>query len=108
MIPVELFIFMLIAAGLMFAASLFSIGAEYWIDVVFGILSSVFMTVLTVMFAAGNVGYTVFNLAHEEVTILIQDSSMVFLLAAVCVLFIGTTLFKIGMEVITTYQTGGY
>lgn len=108
MIPVELFIFMLIVAGLMFAALLFGIGAEYWIDIVCGILSSVFMIVLTVLFAAGNVGTTVYNMANEAVPVLVQDSSMVFLLAAVCVLFIGTTLFKIGLEVITTYQTGGY
>lgn len=108
MIPVELFIFMLIVAGLMFAALLFGICAEYWIDIVCGILSSVFMIVLTVLFAAGNVGTTVYNMANEAVPVLVQDSSMVFLLAAVCVLFVLFTIFKTALALTTTYRSGGY
>lgn len=106
MITPELFIFFVMLTALLFAANLFGIGAEYWIDVLCGLLSSVFMIVLTVLFAAGNVGYTIYTTTLE--TVLIQDTSIVFLMGAVCVFFIGFTLFKVGTALTTTYRTGGY
>lgn len=107
MISPELFIFFVVIAGVLFAALLFGIGAEYWVDILCGILSSVWLTVLTVLFAAGNIGYTVYTTTLE--TVLIQDGSITFLLAAGCVFVITVTLFKTAVALTTTYAVrGGY
>lgn len=105
MIPPEIFIIFLIITGLLFAVFLFGIGYEYWIDIICGILSTVFMLVLTVLFAAGNVGYTIYTTTLE--TVIINDASLVFLMGALVVFMTAINLLKIGVELTRTYRTRG-
>ncbi|MBO5431176.1 hypothetical protein J5991_03940 [Methanocorpusculum sp.] len=103
MISLELYFILLIITGLLFAAHLFYIGAEYWLDIVFGIISSVFMLILTVLFAAGQVGV----LYAGEFTAL-QSVAVTLLLAILCILFLLSALYRTATSVISTFRNGGY
>lgn len=103
MIPLELFLTFLLITGLLFAGHLFYIGAEYWIDIILGILSAVFMVILTVLFAAGQVG-----ILDAGTWTGLNNSALVFLFGILCVLTVLSALFRAATALLSTYERGGY
>lgn len=102
MISLELYAILLIISGLLFAAHLLHVGSDMWFDLVFGYLSTIFMVVLTVLFAAGRVGL----FAAGKLTAL-NDNAVTLLMAILCLTMTAFVLYNTGHALLDTVR-GGY
>lgn len=102
MIPLELFIILTLIAGALFVAHILYIGADQMFDILAGILSTVMMIILSVMFAAGNVGYAIGS-GH---LVAIQSIPVVFILLILSITILLSTLYRVAITFTQTYRRG--